>query len=126
MRWVGPVMAAWSSRPVTRQSATAGRFLPEKPTSTNRIGRHFARIKAAGHDPYQLWLLGKSARSALLGHVRAVGRGHEAADDGAAGFGRNAAAALRLALDHSPGGAIGEQCGQRGVVEPVAATDRAE
>src|SRR5947207_7274277 len=51
---VGPVMAARIDLP-----ANGGRrlHLPEITPSTNRIGRHFARIKAAGHDPYQLWPL---------------------------------------------------------------------
>src|SRR5436190_20626227 len=85
-------------------SCDRGLPLPEITPFTNRIGRHSARIKAAGHDPYQLWLLRKfdadsSRTRSASGHVRAVGRGHHATDHAAAGFGRNAGAAGLLALD---------------------------
>src|SRR6202012_5280616 len=42
------------------------------------------------------------------GHVRAVGSGH-AADHAAAGFHHRAGTPRRLALDHPPGGTIGQK-----------------
>src|SRR5437868_2135393 len=35
-------------------------YVAEKWLPTNRIGRHFARIKAAASHPYRLWLLRKT------------------------------------------------------------------
>src|SRR5882757_1197482 len=48
----------------------------EKWSLTNRIRSHSARIKAAKHHRYQLWLLRKIGSPwRRSGHVRAVGRG---------------------------------------------------
>src|SRR4051812_38435438 len=64
--------------------------------------------------------------TSLLGNVRPVDRGDPAADDPATSFGhRTRGAAGYLALDHPPGGTVGKQRGQDGVVELVAATYRA-
>jgi hypothetical protein len=58
-------MAAILALPATgKRTRDRGPVLPEKTPLTNRIGRHFARIKAAGLKRYQLWLLGKTERSA--------------------------------------------------------------
>src|SRR5436305_8768968 len=121
-------------------------YVPTKLSLTNRIGRHFARIKAvatgslpimvtAGRSP--VWSpsrtgktpkgtsFGARSRERVSGNVRTVGGGDHAAHDAVAGFGVRARAARCLgSFDDPPGAAVGHQGRQHRVVELVAAAHR--
>src|SRR5256885_6743469 len=116
--------------------------LTEKNPLTNRVRRHFARIKAVrgdgSHHGYCRNLT--SARRPLAirriqmrlsrtlpatsGNVRAVSRSDQAADHTTADFGVGARTTGGFALDHPPGAAIGHQGRQHRVVELVTTTHR--
>src|SRR5947207_7916153 len=139
------VMDAIFAQHVAPANATKA-YVPKKLSLTNRIGRHFARIKAvatgslpimvtAGRSP--VWSpsrtgktpkgtsFGARSRERVSGNVRTVGGGDHAAHDAVAGFGVRARAARCLgSFDDPPGAAVGHQGRQHRVVELVAAAHR--
>src|SRR5206468_1102439 len=79
----------------------------------NRIGRHFAGIKATACQCWRMMVIrrvaGPKRTERTSGHVRAISGGHPASDNTATHLEhRPSGPAGRLAFDHAPGGPVGE------------------